>query len=94
MNENIYQLTCSDESLLPEFRFEINGNILIVPKYYAFSEMSNGLFYSRVIFLESNNYIMGIPFLHAFHTLFNKENEVLQFYPQEPEFLEEKRNLR
>lgn len=93
-SQNLYQLSCNNENLLPEFRFEINGNILIVPKYYAFVKMNNGIFYSKVVFFESNVYVIGTPFLFAFHTLFDKENNVLQFYPERPEFLEKNGNLR
>ena len=91
--QNVYQLSCLNENLLPEFRFEINGNILIVPKNYAFVRV-NSVFYSKVVFVESDRYIMGTPFLFAFHTLFDKENEVLQFYPERPEFLQKNGNLR
>ena len=92
-DQKAYRLMCQTESLLPDFRFEINGHILIIPKNYGFNKASNGIFLSKVVFVESNHYIIGTPFFFAFHTLFDKVNEQLHFYPEKPEFIQ-KTNLR
>ena len=92
-DQKAYRLMCQTESLLPDFRFEINGHILIIPKNYGFNKASNGIFLSKVVFVESNHYIIGTPFFFAFHTLFDKVNEQLHFYPEKPEFMQ-KTNLR
>ena len=73
---------------MPDFRFEINGNILIVPKIYTFYRTKDGLFYSKVLFVENEVYIIGSPFFFAFHTLFDRENEKLHFYPENPAYVE------
>jgi hypothetical protein len=85
---NLFQIVCQNINELPDFRFEINGNILIVPKIYTFYRTKDGLFYSKVLFVENEVYIIGSPFFFAFHTLFDRENEKLHFYPENPAYVE------
>lgn len=92
--EKKYQLACPNINNVPDFRFEINGSILIVPKNYCFYRGKDNIFYSRILFLEQNIYIIGTPFFFAFHTLFDKKNEKLHFYPENPAYLIKKNNLR
>lgn len=87
-----YQLACTNINNLPDFRFEINGSILIVPKIYTFYRGKDNIYYSKVIFSEREIYIIGTPFFLAFHTLFDKTNEKLHFYPENDSFLLKKTN--
>ena len=80
-----YQIKCSYDYLV-DFRFKINGNVLIVPSGLTFYKTYNG-YLSRVVF-NGDYYIIGSPFFLAFHTLFDKENEELHFYPEDISFLE------
>ena len=93
-DRNLYQLVCQNIKDLPDFRFEINGNILIVPKIYTFFKAKDGLFYSKVLFVENEVYIIGSPFFFAFHTLFDRDSEKLHFYPENAAYVEKIRNLR
>ena len=75
-------------------RIKINNKILIVPSDYTFYKVTSSLYYSRIAFGNNNlNNIIGSPFFLAFHTLFDKENESLHFYPEKRDFLEEDSNL-
>ena len=82
---------------LPDVRFEINGNYLTIPHNYIFVEEEEypQYYFSRILFEENKNigYIIGSPFFFAFHTLFDKENEQLLFYPESREFLEKGSNI-
>ena len=80
------QLVCEEENRI-DFRFEINGNVLIVPKDIGFYRAFRNLYYSRVLFAQGN-FIIGSPFFTTFHTLFDKENEKLHFYPENPKYIE------
>lgn len=92
-NRDVFQLMCQKENLLPDFSFEINGQILLVPKTYGYLKDSRGFFYSKVIFVKSNFFIIGSPFFFAFHTLFDRENSKLHFYPENAAYIQKKTNL-
>ena len=82
-----YQLICKKSNSLPDFRFEINGNILTVPHQYSFYSV-NQYSYSRIIFKKYDYYIIGSPFFFAFHTLFDEEEGNLYFHPENIKYLE------
>jgi hypothetical protein len=77
---------------LPDLRFKINGNYLTIPHNYIFIEKVDypQYYFSRILFEENQNigYVIGSPFFFAFHTLFDKENEQLHFYPESRKFIE------
>lgn len=77
-----FQIICRAIVELPNFTFEINGNTLVVPNYYAFTRKGQ-YYFSNIIFTKSEKYIIGIPFFLSYHTLFDKENEKLVFYPEQ-----------
>jgi len=86
-----YQLVCKLSDDLPNFRFEINGNILTVPYQYSFYTVKGSKFayaYSRIIFKKYDYYIIGSPFFFAFHTLFDEEGGNLYFHPENLKYLE------
>ena len=72
---------------LPDFRFEINGNVLTVPHQYSFYDVGQ-YSYSRIIFKKYDYYIIGSPFFFAFHTLFDEEEGNLYFHPENIKYLE------
>ena len=78
-----YYIRCSGEmDTLPDFQLNINGTILTIPAKYAFELDPDHDYYSRIIFTRSaDTYIIGSPFLFAYHTLFDSDNEQLHFYP-------------
>jgi len=39
--QSIFSIICSDGNLLPDFIFEINGNMLTIPSYFSFSPYKN-----------------------------------------------------
>ena len=82
-NNNEYHIVCPVSRNLPELRFEINGNTLIIPSNYAFyySNGNKNYVYSMVVFTDSLMNIMGSVFFFLFHTLFDEENNELKFYP-------------
>ena len=81
-----YQLKCKKNNL-PDFRFEINGNVLTVPHQYSFYDVGQ-YSYSRIIFKKYDYYIIGSPFFFAFHTLFDEEEGNLYFHPENIKYLE------
>ena len=77
-----YEIRCSggENVTLPDFRLNINGTILTIPGKYAF-ELSTYNYYSRIYFTRNEEtYIIGSPFLFAYHTLFDSDNQKLHFY--------------
>ena len=79
------QLKCSYDNRI-DFKLKINGNYFIIPKDLLFYE-NNNKYYSRLIFSE-DMYIIGNPFFLIFHTLFDRENEKMYFYPENHKFIE------
>lgn len=84
--DNTYQIICTSSNDIPNLTFNINGNTFMIPYYYAFYK-SSSYYVSYAIFEESDMYIIGTPFFISFHTFFDKENELLHFYPMKSEFL-------
>lgn len=86
------QLKCSNKNSLPEIRFTINGAILTMSQGLSFSRKRDSFYYSQFLFVE-NRFIIGSPFFLAFHTLFDKEKEMLLFYPEELNNIENEINV-
>ena len=87
-NGKYISLYCSSKfDNLPNLTLDINGHTLIVPREKLYS-YSSSYYSSEITFADSNIYILGSPFFLSFHTLFNKEDELLHFYPLKPEYLE------
>ena len=84
------QLVCTNPL---DLIFIINNNILTLSKYYSFSQFNDLKYYSSVLFVKEERYIMGSPFFVSFHTLFDKENEKLHFYPEKNSFIEKYTNI-
>ena len=89
-----FQIACSRDSQLPDFTFEINNYVLTIPYYYTFYATSQykNVAFSRILFQKSDYYIVGSPFFFAFHTLFDKDNEILAFYPEKSNYLIRNKN--
>ena len=60
--QNTFFIICTDILLLPDFIFEINGNMFTIPNYLSFGLVNNNEFMSYIIFSKSENYIIGFPF--------------------------------
>ena len=88
-----YEIRCPGEiDTLPDFQLNINGTILTIPAKYIF-ELSEVNYYARIHFIRNQEtYIIGSPFLFAYHTLFDGDNEKLHFYPNFEEKNDEKEN--
>ena len=86
-DQKTFQIACPIQSDWPDIIFEINGNILRIPKFYFFAQADNQYVISRVLFSRMDFYIIGTPFFFTFHTLFDKESERLHFYPENNEYL-------
>ena len=88
-----YEIRCYGENdTLPDFQLNINGTILTIPAKYIF-ELSETNHYARIYFTRSEElYVIGSPFLFAYHTLFDSENEKLHFYPNFKSKVDEKEN--
>ena len=88
-----YEIMCPGEiDILPDFQLNINGTILTIPAKYAFG-LSMVNYYSNIYFTTSEElYIIGSPFLFAYHTLFDGDNEKLHFYPNFEEKDDKKEN--
>ena len=88
-----YELRCYGEiDDLPDFQLNINGTILTIPAKYIF-ELSEINYYARIYFKRNQEtYIIGSPFLFAYHTLFDGDNQKLHFYPNFEEKNDEKEN--
>ena len=80
-SNNYYLIQCPIDNPL-EFVFTINGNDFPIPIELSYYRYSNTLIRSMVLFTD-DFYIIGSPFFLAYHTLFDKENEQLQFLPQD-----------
>ena len=87
-----FQLVCSNGWDLPNFFFEINGNIYTIPSQYIFYQ-SGQFFVPRILFSTMQYYIVGTPFFFVFHTLFDRESNQLHFYPQNGAYLQKKSNV-
>lgn len=92
-DQTTFQIACPIQSDWPDITFEINGNILVIPKFYFFAQTDNIYVVSRVLFAKMDFYIIGTPFFFTFHTLFDKESERLHFYPEIDEYLIKKNYL-
>ena len=90
---SVYQLRCSaDNGTLPDFRLNINGTILTIPARYVF-QLNVIHYYSSIYFTKSEElYTIGLPFLYAYHTLFDSDNGKLHFYPNLEEIDDGKEN--
>jgi len=89
LEKDSYQLKCKNNAkTLPDFRFEINGNVLTIPYEYSFYNVNNKYAYSRVIFKKYDIYIIGSPFFFAFHTLFDQDAGNLYFHPENKKYLD------
>ena len=88
-----YEIRCPGEiDTLPDFQLNINGTILTIPAKYIF-ELSEVNYYARIYFTRNQEtYIIGSPFLFAYHTLFDGDNQKLHFYPNFEEKNDEKEN--
>ena len=88
-----YELRCYGEiDDLPDFQLNINGTILTIPAKYIF-ELSETNYYARIYFVRNaETFIIGSPFLFAYHTLFDGDNQKLHFYPNFEEKNDEKEN--
>ena len=80
-------LVCYPSYEVPKLTLKINGNTFIIPSSQAFYR-SSSYYISNFQFVDSNIYIIGSPFFLTFHTLFDKENEQLHFFPLKTEYLE------
>ena len=88
--DNYVQLRCNYNNRV-DFRIKVNTHVFIIPKDLIFYP-SGSYYYSRVVFADNSfvggAYIIGNPFFLLFHTLFDKDNEKLHFYPIYKELLE------
>ena len=87
INDNHYRYSCPYEDRI-DFQITINGNTFILSKDLFFYKYENydeyphyTTYYSKIIFYE-DKCILGMPFFSAFHTLFDKDNEKMHFYPE------------
>lgn len=87
-DETNIRLKClASNDTLPELRLKINGTTLMIPSNYTFS-LGRRNYYSNIYFSKSNFFVLGAPFFFSFHTLFDRDNEQIHFYPNDPKFLE------
>jgi hypothetical protein len=87
-DETNIRLKClASNDTLPELRLKINGTTLMIPSNYTFS-LGRRNYYSNIYFSKSNYFVLGAPFFFSFHTLFDRDNEQIHFYPNDPRFLE------
>jgi hypothetical protein len=87
-DETNIRLKClASNDTLPELRLKINGTTLMIPSNYTFS-LGRRNYYSNIYFSKSNYFVLGAPFFFSFHTLFDRDNEQIHFYPNDPKFLE------
>ena len=82
------QIKCSYNNRV-NFKLKINGNYFTIPKDLIFYE-NNNIYYSKLVFIK-DMFIIGNPFFLIFHTLFDRENEQLVFYPENHTFIIENR---
>ena len=72
----------------------INGKTFLLSRdiffykydYIDYEGYHYSTYYSKVIFHE-DKCILGIPFFYAFHTLFDKDNEKMHFYPENENYI-------
>lgn len=64
----------------------MNGQLFILPKEFIFEKIED-IYYSKII-CNGNNVIIGTPFFSLFHTMFDKENKMLRFYPKNEKYIE------
>ena len=86
LSDQTYKIACKNEQILPNFKLKLNGNTFILPKEYFFYKIEE-IYYSRIIF-NGQNCIIGTPFFYLFHTMFDKEERMLRFYPKNLEHIE------
>ena len=84
-----YRLVCSANNL-PQFLFILGETTFTLPNDLLFY-YERGLAYSYIIFIlnnkQANPYIFGSSFFMSFHTLFNEEDEKLEFYPLKSKYI-------
>ena len=76
---NYHQLRCKQSKNLPEFYFQIGNSEFRLPTdviYYKYG----GFLYSRILFKENDEIVMGAPFFNVYHTLFDYEGTEMKFY--------------
>ena len=88
-NQMEYRLVCSANNL-PQFLFILGETTFTLPNDLLFY-YERGLAYSYIIFIlnnkQANPYIFGSSFFMSFHTLFNEEDEKLEFYPLKSKYI-------
>ena len=88
VDDTYSQLKClASNDTLPDLRLKINGTTLIIPSNYTFT-LSRTHHYSNIYFSKSNYFVLGAPFFFNFHTLFDRDNEQIHFYPNDSKLLE------
>ena len=84
-----YRLICPANKL-PQFHFVLGDTKFTLPSSLTFY-LNRGLAYSYILFIlnnkEYNPYIFGSSFFMSFHTLFNNEENKLQFYPLDSKYI-------
>ena len=86
-DENNYRLKClKTNGMLPDLIITINGTSLTIPSNYIFT-LKEEYHYSNIYFNKDKIYcVLGAPFFFAFHTLFDRDNEQIHFYPNNHKF--------
>ena len=88
-NQMQYRLVCSTSNL-PQFLFILGETTFTMPNDLLFY-YERGLAYSYIIFIlnnkQANPYIFGSSFFMSVHTLFNEEDEKLEFYPLDSKYI-------
>ena len=72
---NVIKIECQEDDL-PSLTFNISGAIFTLPPRLFFTKE----FRSRFYFTNTDYYAIGSPFFLLYHTLFDKDNEVIQIY--------------
>ena len=79
-NSKQCQLSCPYDKRV-DIRIGINDDILIIPKDIIYYKGKDNLYNSKVVFTDEYFYLIGTPFFLVYHTLFDRENQKMHFYP-------------
>lgn len=73
-NDQYKRYIINEYNDLKEINFNLNGdNYTLKPNDYSY--LLNGTIYSRIIFNENGNKVLGLPFLQKYYSIYDFDNE-------------------
>ena len=87
-------IVCYNKDTFPDIILEIGNYSLTISKKYLYSKYKSNnaiIYFSNIFFQEGIEMgIIGLPFFYEFHTRFDLDKNVIKFFHQDKNFIQEK----